>query len=147
MLEHLFAEIGASEGTLWLLDETRQALVPVWNSGPHAADFVGKHRQPVEAGLIGLVCATEQAICENAVYRHAGQDPTLDRTLGLLTCAMIAVPFRIRGELRGIVSCVKLKKADSTEPDPPPFTSEDLAAVTAAVQEMEVRLEVEFSED
>ncbi len=136
-LQEVFAGVSASEGTIWLLDEARQALVPVWNSGPHAADFVGKHRQPVESGLIGLVCATEQAICENAVYRHAGQDPTLDRTLGLLTCAMIAVPFRIQGELRGVVSCVKLKKADSTEPDPPPFTPADLAAVTSAVRRME----------
>jgi len=128
----VFPTIGADEGTLWLLDEEKEELVPVWNSGPHAEEFVGKHRQPLSAGLISVVCLTEQALCENEVYRHAGQDPTLDRRLGVLTCSMMAVPLRAGGELRGVVSCVKLKKRTG-DPDPSGFSQSDLGALQAAV--------------
>ena len=58
---------------------------------------------------MSLICVTEQAICENAVYQNAQQDPTLDRRLGVLTCAMIAVPLRFRDAIHGGVSCVRLK--------------------------------------
>jgi len=129
-----FASAGADEGTLWLLDEAQTALIPVWNSGPRAEQFVGRHRQPLDAGLISLVCVTGQALCENAVYQNAAQDPTLDRSLGLLTCAMIAVPLHFRAAMRGVVSCVKLKPARDAGPDPAPFSGADLAAITAAVE-------------
>lgn len=128
-----FRRISADEGTIWLLDEARQALVPVWNSGPDADAFVGKHLQPLSVGLVSLVFVTGQALCENQVYWHAGQDPTLDHSLGVLTCSMIVVPLRVGGETRGVVSCVKLKRSDANEPDPPPFTAEDLAAMGEAV--------------
>jgi hypothetical protein len=134
LLAEAIASVFADEGTVWLLDEARQALVPVWNSGPDAAAFVGKHVQPLSVGLVSLVFVTGQALCENQVYWHAGQDPTLDHALGVLTCSMIVVPLRVGGEMRGVVSCVKLRRADSNEPDPPPFTAADLAAVGEAVQ-------------
>ena len=140
-LTKAFDHVEASEGTVWLLDDRGEVLEPVWNSGPRAAEFVGKYRHPVGSGLIGLVCATEQALCENAVYRHAGQDPTLDRALKLLTCAMIAVPFRLRGGLAGVVSCVKLKSPGSSDPEPPPFTQEDLSVMVAAVRKLEEAVE------
>jgi GAF domain-containing protein len=130
-----YVTIGADEGTLWLLDETKEALVPVWNSGPRAEEFVGKHRQPLSAGLISVVCLTEQALCENEVYRHAGQDTTLDRRLGVLTCSMMAVPLRVGGEVRGVVSCVKLKK-NAGDPDPAGFSQTDLEVLRAAVARM-----------
>ena len=136
LLRQSFAAIGASEGTIWQLDETRAELVPIWNSGPNAKAFVETYRQPLSTGLISLVCVTEQALCENEVYRHAGQDPTLDRQLGVLTCAMIAVPLRLRGETIGVVSCVKLK-ADPEASDPPPFTAADLACVQEAVKNLD----------
>lgn len=100
--------MAATEGTLWLLDEARQYLVPVWNSGPAADRFVGSFVQPLSSGLISLVCITELALCENAVDQNGRQDPTLDRQLGLKTEAMIAVPLYFHDQLRGIISCVKL---------------------------------------
>lgn len=132
----VLAEVGADEGTVWQLDEAGETLIPVWNSGPRAAEFVGKHRQPLSAGLISLVCVTGQALCENEVYRHTGQDSTLDRTLGVLTCAMIAVPWLRDGEIRGVVSCVKLKTSPGA-PDPAPFTAGDLARMVEAARHLE----------
>lgn len=132
-LENCFAAIGADEGTLWLLNHPNQALVPVWNSGPNAAEFVGHHAQPLDMGLVSVVFVTEQCLCENEVYKNADQDPTLDRKLRVLTCSMIAVPFRHRGATRGVISCVRLKPSNSPEPSPPPFSAADLIQVTKTI--------------
>ena len=140
ILESAFAAVAADEGTLWLLDEPQEALVPVWNSGPNAETFVGKHHQPLSAGLISLVCVSEQAQCENEVYRNVQQDPTLDMRLGVLTCAMIAAPLRIGGTIRGVVSCVRLKNG-ADAPDPAPFGPLDLTRVMEAVEKLGAALE------
>jgi GAF domain len=141
ILRRAFADVHADEGTIWLLDEKQEALVPVWSSGPYGERFVGIHRQPLTAGLMSLICVTEQAICENAVYQNAQQDPTLDRRLGVLTCAMIAVPLRFRDAIHGGVSCVRLKSTNASAPEPPPFSTADLALVTDAVREVERLIE------
>src|SRR5690349_959363 len=59
-----FNEAGAHEGTIWLVDSTEEHLMPVFNSGPHASAFVGKFKQPLSAGLISMVFATEQPFLE-----------------------------------------------------------------------------------
>ena len=118
-----FGRAGAHEGTVWLLDEARAALIPRFNSGPHAERFVDTFRQSVRAGMIGMVAATEQAICENEVCKNARQDRTLDEQLRLKTWSMIAVPFYFFGELRGVISCVQLQSGDAT---PPGFSAEHL---------------------
>jgi hypothetical protein len=141
VLRKAFDAVGANEGTIWLLDEKQEALVPVWSSGPYGERFVGIHRQPLTAGLMSLICVTEQGLCENSVYQNAQQDPTLDRRLGVLTCAMIAVPLRFGDAIHGGVSCVRLKPADAAAPEPPPFSVEDLAVVTEAVREVERLIE------
>ena len=46
-----FARVGAHEGTVWLLDEARAALIPRFNSGPHAEQFVGTFRQSVRTNV------------------------------------------------------------------------------------------------
>lgn len=134
LLRTAFLETRADEGTLWLLDPSLEALIPVWNSGANAAHFVGHYRQPLQTGLISLVCVSGQALCENSVYQNAGQDPTLDRQLGVLTCSMIAVPLKFRGEIRGVISCVKLKPANTNTPDPEGFTPEDLVRIGEAAR-------------
>lgn len=133
-LRTAFRHAQADEGTLWLLDESSETLVPVWNSGPNASQLVGRFRQPLKSGLISLVCASGQALSENEVYRSAGQDPTLDRQLNLLTCSMIAVPVESRGEILGVLSCVKLKHANTNTPDPEGFTTADLVRIGEAAR-------------
>jgi hypothetical protein len=135
VLTDAFTRAGADEGTVWLLDEPRQHLVPRYNSGPKAANFVGSFRQSLRAGMISMVVATEQAICENEMRRNAQQDKTLDQQLGLQTCAMIAVPFYYAGELRGVISCVQLQPASSEAFAPRGFSSDSMEALelTASV--------------
>ena len=129
LLVDAFTRVGAHEGTVWLLDAQGESLVPRFNSGPHAEKFVGHFRQNLRSGMISMVVAMEQPICENDVHKNAQQDPTLDQKLELQTCAMLAVPFLFVGELRGVVSCVQLRRTDSAEVDPPGFRAEHLQAL------------------
>ena len=121
-----FSRAGADEGTLWMLDPAKHHLVPRFNSGPHAESFVGKYRQTLRSGMISMVVATEQPICENDMCRNAQQDKTLDQQLQLQTCAMLAVPFYFVGALRGVISCVQLKPAGNPETDAPGFSPASL---------------------
>lgn len=131
-LVEALARAGAHEGTVWLLDSTRSFLVPRFNTGPNAGDFVGSYRQSLRAGMISMVMATEQPICENDVHENQQQDKTLDQQLGLWTCAMLAVPFYFAGELRGVISAVRVKPADDAAPNPPGFTVENLGTLQLA---------------
>lgn len=132
-----FRAAGAHEGTVWLAERSGpltsdvEALVPVYNTGPEADRFVGTFRQPLNRGLISAVFAYEQPFCENDVYKNQKQDRTLDQTLGVLTASMIAVPLYFAGELRGIVSCVQLKRPGDPV-DPPGFTMESLRHIQLA---------------
>ena len=135
----LFAEslraIGADEGTIWLLDEQGTSLVPHFNSGPRAATFVRKFRQNLSAGMISMVVATEQPICENRVHQNQQQDKRLDRELGLKTCAMLAIPLYFGGGLRGVITAVQVQAVSSPDPEPPGFSARNLQAfqLTASV--------------
>ena len=126
---------GAHEGTVWLVDHSRTNLVPRFNNGPNASEFVGRFRQTLRAGMISMVVATQQPICENEVHKNQRQDRTLDQRLGLVTCSMLAVPLQFAGEVRGVISAVRLKPAGSAAPDPVGFSPEDLRALqlTASV--------------
>ena len=128
-----FVGASAHEGTLWILDEAGDCLVPVFNNGPNAGRFVGQVRQPVNSGLIGMVMASEQPLVENEVYRNTRQNKTVDSLLGVVTSAQIAVPFHCLNLCRGVITCVKLRPAgDTGAPDPPGFGPEHLAEVQRA---------------
>lgn len=129
------ARCGAHEGSVWLLDAERSALVPRFNNGPDAANFVGRFRQKLDAGIISVVVATEQPMCENAMQDNTRRDPTLDSELGVRTCAMLAVPFYFAGELRGVLSAVQLAKGDIAAPELAGFPPEALGILqtTAAI--------------
>jgi len=109
-IERGFAEAGADEGTVWLLDQAGEFLVPAWNSGPHADKVVGKFKQPLKAGLICMVFSSEQPFLENEVWKNTRQSKLLDSMLEVQTSAMIAVPFYFLRACRGVVSCVQLNK-------------------------------------
>ncbi len=131
VLEQGFAAAGAHEGTVWLLDEPGAHLVPAYNTGPQALKLVGRFKQPLNAGLICMVFASEQPFLENEVWKNSQQSKLLDDLLQVQTCAMIAVPFYFLRACRGVVSCVQLKRPGSPEPLPPGFRPEHLAGIQA----------------
>ena len=126
LLVGAFDRVGAHEGTVWLIDEAKTALVPRFNSGADAEKFVGRFQQKLDSGMISMVAVTEQPICENEVCRNARHDGKLDGELRVKTWAMVAVPFYFFSELRGVISCVQLVGADSSETTPPGFSAEHL---------------------
>jgi len=128
IVERGFGEANAHEGTVWLLDESGEHLVPAFNTGPDAARLVGTFKQPLNTGLICMVLASEQPFLENEVHKNASQSKLLDSRLNVQTHAMIAVPFHFVHACRGVISCVQLKRAVG-EPDPAGFGPEHLVAV------------------
>jgi hypothetical protein len=108
-----------------------QFLLPAYNTGPRASEIVGKFKQPLSAGLISMVFATEQPFIENEVARNAQQSKLLDSQLKVQTHALIAVPFHFLNACRGVVSCVQLKQRGAAG-DPPGFHPAHLAGVQAA---------------
>ena len=130
-LERGFLEAQADEGTVWLLDEAAQPLVPGFNTGPDASRLIGTFKQPLNSGLICMVFASEQPFLENDIQKNAAQSKLLDSRLQVKTHAMIAVPFYFVHACRGVISCVQLKRAAS-DPDPAGFGPEHLAAVQRA---------------
>jgi GAF domain-containing protein len=131
-----FHAAGADEGTVWLLDPDGHSLSAVRNTGPDAGLIEG-FRQPVGSGLISMVLETEQLFCENEVQKNAAQDKRLDRRLGKITAAMIAVPLHLLGECRGVVSCVILQGPEAGRG----FTGRDLDLVADAVTQLQVSME------
>lgn len=141
-MERGFAEAGADEGTIWLLDAAGEFLMPAWNTGPHADQLVGKFKQPLKAGLICMVFSSEQPFLENEVWKNTRQSKLLDSMLEVQTSAMIAVPFYFLRACRGVVSCVQLNKPGAA--DRPGFRPEHLTHVQRAAailsQLVELRL-------
>jgi hypothetical protein len=131
-LERGFADAGAHEGTVWLLDPGNEFLVPAWNSGPNADRLVGRFKQPLNAGLICMVFSSEQPFLENEVWKNSHQSKLLDSLLEVQTAAMIAVPFYFLSGCRGVVSSVQLRSSNDTAADPSGFRPEHLAHIQRA---------------
>ncbi|MBB5036496.1 GAF domain-containing protein [Prosthecobacter dejongeii] len=108
LIQQTLASIQADEGSLWLALENSQILLPVWNNGPDAARFVGSFRLPATQGITGLVFTSGLAASESEVCFHQRQNQELDHSLGVLTWAMLAVPLKFAGELRGVITAVRL---------------------------------------
>jgi len=123
-----FERIGASEGSIWLHDNTRNSLVMAFNTGSNAEALVGKFSQPLTAGIISMVFANEQGFVENHVFRNSQHDKTLDTKLRLRTESMIATPFYFLAACRGIISCVQLQQPNAHH-EARGFSEQDLLAV------------------
>ena len=138
LLSDYFGRVGAHEGSIWILDASREFLVNAYNSGPNASKIVG-FRQPIREGIVSMVLATEQGFVENEVYRNENHSKLLDNQLGVVTYAMIAVPFYFLSDCRGVISCVQLSQVKKErgqliplEPSPAGFGFESLLPVQQA---------------
>ena len=125
LFERAMQEIAADSGTIWLVDEGRTKLTVAYSH--RSVDLFAKEL-PLDEGLISLVLASEQAICENKVYEHAEHSKRIDNEIGMITCAMIAAPFYLGGSLRGVLSCVQWKENEG-DADPPGFSAVHLKKV------------------
>lgn len=125
-----FSLAGGHEGTVWLVNRERSALVPVHNTGQSEEEFLRQvSAQPLTSGLVSGVFLREQSHCENAVSTHVEYDSKVDRLLALQTTAEIAVPLRFAGAVRGVISCVRLAPGGTRDQDDPGFNLEAFRSV------------------
>jgi len=129
-LRGVFAMIGAHEGTLWLLTPEEDFLRPRFNTGPAAEKMLRDVKQDVSKGIISMVLAMGITSHSDRVYEEAKHDKTVDRTVGSITCSMVAVPFSFAGNRRGVISAVTLKPSvdDPNPPSIPPSAASTLGA-------------------
>ena len=118
-------DTGAESGTIWLANPERTHLTIGYS---HVDQNLVGRDQPLDEGLVSLVVASENGICENLVYQNEQHSKRIDEEFHFVTCAMIAVPFYLGGNLRGVISFVRIK-ADEQAPDPPGFTADHLGKV------------------
>lgn len=116
LLTGAMREAGADEGTVWLA--SGQELVPIWNNGPDATAFVGSFRLPASEGITGMVFTTGLSACESEVCFQKRQNRMLDESLGVATWAMLAVPLKFLGEVRGVITAVRLVRIGTDAPIP-----------------------------
>ncbi|MBV8213536.1 MAG: hypothetical protein JOZ08_09990 [Verrucomicrobia bacterium] len=107
LLRDVFAAVRADEGSVWILDQSKEHLVVSYASGPHAADIMG-FKQPLSAGIVSTSFISEQGFAENEVYRNELHSGLLDEKLHVMTYGMIVVPFYILNACQGVISCVQL---------------------------------------
>ena len=135
LLKDSFQRIGADEGSVWILDSSREHLVIAYNSGDRSDEVTG-FKQPLREGIVSLVVSSEQSFVETEVYKNARHSWKLDEKLSVTTYAMIVVPFYFLNECRGVISCVQLVriKADADRsipvgPVPPGFDLHHLSMI------------------
>lgn len=122
ILRSAMDSLEADSLSIWLADREETHLI-VTHTAPDP-EFLG-WQQAVDEGLIGLVYASEQCLCENEVYLHTNHSKRADEALGQVTYAMIATPFYIAGNLRGVISCVQLKESVDA-PNPAGFSARNM---------------------
>lgn len=132
VLEQGFSLAGADSGLVWLLDETRESLVPCYGIGESAEKLVLHYRQSLHEGIVSMVMMSEQPFVENEVFKNELHSKIVDMKLQQQTYAMIVVPFYFLRQCRGVISCVQLKQPDSDDIDPPGFRADHLHAVQRA---------------
>jgi hypothetical protein len=125
-------EVGAHEGTIWLVDVEGNCLVPAFNTGNMAQKFVGKFKQPLDSGLISMVFASEQPFIENEVFQNPTKSNLLDSLLFVKTNALLAVPFYFLGACRGIISCVHLGHPECSDSESVGFNPTHLVLIQRA---------------
>ncbi|MGK0185966.1 MAG: hypothetical protein ACI9R3_001749 [Verrucomicrobiales bacterium] len=97
---------GAHEGTVWLADNEKDMLVPIFNSGSTAKKFVEYVRQPIDQGIISMVYCTQESFCEFDIQKNQLHDGNTDSFMEQRTKAQIAVPLAFAGNNRGVCSAV-----------------------------------------
>lgn len=125
ILRSTMESLAADSISIWLADVDQKNLI-VTHSDPRK-DLIG-WVQPVTEGLISLTYASEQCLCENQVYLNAEHSKKVDEAMGHVTTAMIATPFYIAGNLRGVISCVQVKESLEAE-DPSGFSARNMNRV------------------
>lgn len=117
----------ADGGTLWIVVADEEALEAVFN--PWEPKLIGQ-RQPLSSGLISLCFFLEHGIMENEVKSHQQHDPSIDRSTGKQTAALLAAPVHVADTLCGVWSAVRFAHSEQVLFPQEALMKHELAAVT-----------------
>jgi hypothetical protein len=112
----------AHEGVVWLIDREGKNLFCAFQTGAHSARL-NNFRVPIEAGVAGMVLATQQPFCENNLGVNRAAASTLEERMGVVVCSRALAPFFIAGKVRGLVAAYRTKA--TPEADEPAGFSAD----------------------
>jgi len=112
-LKHGMEQAECDHLVIYLLDEGEEALVPVYrqSSGEDREDGEGfsglvaaAEATPVRKGVLTMVCASGQPICDNNVHANSLWSREIDALLDAKVRDLIVSPLRFAGRLRGVIA-------------------------------------------
>ena len=115
-------DANAHEGVVWLIDKDGRNLLCAFQIGTHSPKL-NNFKVPLDAGVAGMVLATQQPFSENNLGQNRAAASTLEDRMGAIICSRALVPFFIAGKMRGLVAAYQTKPALEA-PEPPGFTGE-----------------------
>jgi hypothetical protein len=115
-------EADAHEGVVWLLDREGKNLFCAYQIGPHSSKL-NNLRFPIEAGVAGMVLATQQPFSEDNLGVNRAAAGTLEERMGVIVCSRALVPFFIAGMMRGLVAAYRTKPVPDA-PEPAGFSAD-----------------------
>ena len=105
----------ADRASLFLHDRKKKQL---WSK---IADDIAEIRLPANAGIVGAVCTSGEALNIDDAYKDPRFNRRIDTATGYRTRTILCVPMKNqRGEVVGVLQCINKKTGT-------PFTQEDLA--------------------
>ncbi|MCA9932520.1 MAG: GAF domain-containing protein [Anaerolineales bacterium] len=118
--------IGASDGSLMLVDDDSQELVFAVVHGQVKNNLVG-HRIPLGTGIAGWVAENREPLVIPDVQRDSRFSTTVDQTFRFSTRSMVCVPVLDEERVKGVFQAIN-KFEDE------PFNDADLATMCLAAQ-------------
>jgi hypothetical protein len=122
LISDCLQEAAAHEGVVWLLDREGKNLFCAYQTGAHSSRL-NNIRVPVEAGVAGMVLATQQPFSESNLGVNRAAASALEERMGVIVCARALVPLVIAGVMRGLVAAYRTKPTPEA-PEPAGFTAD-----------------------
>lgn len=126
VLQSALLSIGASDGSLMLVDEERKELVFAVVHGQVKHSLVG-HRIPLDTGIAGWVATNKEPLVIEDVQRDHRFSPDVDQSFRFQTRSMVCVPVVDNDRVMGVVQAIN--KFEER-----PFNQSDLATMCVAAQ-------------
>lgn len=126
VLQSALLSIGASDGSLMLVDEATNELVFAVVHGQVKNSLVG-HRLPLGVGIAGWVATQREAVVIPDVHRDPRFSADVDRTFQFQTRSMVCVPIVANDRILGVFQAIN-KFEDL------PFDESDMAIMNVVAQ-------------
>ncbi len=104
ILNRTVVDMGAHEGSIWIVDSENEQLVICYNTQELQRHFT----QPLSSGLVSKAYIDERPVHHKGIERYKDSSSAIDNDHGQRTQHQVSVPFYIAGKLCGAVSAVQL---------------------------------------